>query len=93
MLASQSVTVVNTQPQRATEACQIPAASLCLFKFVLVFKTARTRRRDCHMTHAHMTAKYDLTDLNLDTRPINGKNHKQMITGRLGVSFAERLLR
>lgn len=88
MLASQSVTVVNTQPQRATEACQIPAASLCLFKFVLVFKTARTRRRDCHMT-----AKYDLTDLNLDTRPINGKNHKQMITGRLGVSFAERLLR
>lgn len=45
------------------------------------------------MTHGHMTAKYDLTDLNLDTRPINGKKHKQMITGRLGVSFAERLLR
>lgn len=93
MLASQSVTVVNTQPQRATEACQIPAASLCLFKFVLVFKTARTRWRGCHVTHGHMTAKYDLTDLNLDTRPINGKKHKQMITGRLGVSFAERLLR
>lgn len=45
------------------------------------------------MTHGHMTAKYDLTDLNLDTRPISGKNHKQMITGRLGVGFAERLLR
>lgn len=42
-----------------------------------------------------MTAKYDLTDLNLDTRPINGekKPTKRIITGRLGVSFAELLLR